>query len=205
MKRLVIVGCGGHAKVITEIVEAINAKEATYELLGFVDDFTDCLSFMGYPVLGKLSALDALEAVEIVIAIGNNSTRRKLADSLAGKGFATLIHPLAYVSKRARIGRGSVIMAHALVNTEAFIGEHVIINSSAVVEHDNILGDFVHVSPGAILAGTVTIGVETHVGLGANVRQNIHIGNNVTIGAGAVVVKNIPDNKVAVGIPARWE
>lgn len=49
----------------------------------------------------------------------------------------------------------------------------------------------------------VTVGDNVNFGLGVRVLGKLNIGNNVSIGANSVVTKDIPDNAVAVGLPAR--
>ena len=83
------------------------------------------------------------------------------------------------------------------------IGNNVIINTGAIVEHENIIEDSAHIGPGAVLAGKVTVKKETFIGIRVAVKEYITIGKNVTVGAGAVVLEDIPDNVVAVGIPAK--
>lgn len=51
--------------------------------------------------------------------------------------------------------------------------------------------------------GNPTIGDNVSLGANVTIIGPIHIGNNVTIGAGSVVVKDIPDNCIAVGVPAK--
>lgn len=49
----------------------------------------------------------------------------------------------------------------------------------------------------------ITVGDNVYMGNDVIVLPGVKIGNNVVIGAGAVVSKDIPDNSVAVGVPAR--
>lgn len=94
-------------------------------------------------------------------------------------------------------------IAGAVVNVDCRIGMGVIINTAASIDHDCVLEDAVHISPGARLAGGVCVGERSWVGIGASVKQLVEIGSGVTVGAGAVVVSNMPDDCVAVGVPAR--
>jgi serine O-acetyltransferase len=47
-----------------------------------------------------------------------------------------------------------------------------------------------------------TIGNKVDIGTGAKILGPVSIGNNVMIGANAVVLVDVPDNSIAVGIPA---
>lgn len=190
--KLYLYGAGGHAKVVAEIAE-LNG----YRDIVFCEDEPRKSELLGYKVV------EAPEEHEpCLLAIGNNSVRKKLAMSLSNK-FATLIHPKTNISKRSRIGKGTVIMAGVTINAEATIGEHCIVNTNASVDHDCEIGDYVHLSPNVALAGNVTIGEGTHIGIGACIIQGIKIGKWCTVGAGAVVIRDVFDGATVVGNPAR--
>ncbi|MEY4492430.1 MAG: pilin glycosylation protein PglB, partial [Actinomycetota bacterium] len=70
------------------------------------------------------------------------------------------------------------------------------------VEHHNVIGAHCHIAIGAVLSGNVTVGERTHIGANATILQGVKIGSNCIIGAGAVVLHDVPDNHVAVGVPA---
>lgn len=142
---------------------------------------------------------------DVFVAIGNNAIRlsKQRALEQAGYSVASVVHSAAIVSDTAILGRGVVVMAGAVVNAGAVLGCSVIVNSLAVVEHDCILADGVHISPGACLAGGVKVGELSWVGIGASIIQLKTVGKNVTIGANAAVVTDIPDDVVAVGVPAK--
>lgn len=195
---VILIGGGGHAKVIIDCVRASGGDVA-----GILDDGMEVGSqVLGVPVLGKIRDYATFSEHRFLVAIGNNAVRRRIAEELAVE-WATVIHPSAVVSSGASIGAGTVVMPCAVINTGARVGAHCIINTHAVVEHDNCLGDYVHISPNAALGGTVSVGQETHVGLGAAVKNNICICGNCIIGAGAVVVRDITEPGTYVGVPAR--
>ena len=197
MEEIIIIGGGGHAKVLIDGLE----QEGKYKIQYIVDDNEDLHDLLAYKVYRR-SHLSATVAVPLIIAIGNGHIRYQIASSLQAS-FISTIHPTAVVSKYAEVGSGSQIFANAVVNAGATIGNHCIVNTGTVVEHDCMIHDFVHLSPHSSLAGGVTVGAFTHIGIGATIIENVSIGSNVIIGAGAVVVHNIPDNCTAVGIPAR--
>lgn len=186
MNRLVIVGAGGHGKVIADI-----ALKNGYTDIKFVDDNVTgiCLEF---PIIGTTSNLETMDDgnTDFVVAVGDNAVRRKIVES-HDMHWIDLIHPSAQIGYGVTIDEGTVMMAGAVINSGAKIGRHCIINSCSVIEHDNRIGDFVHISPNATLGGTVRVGENSHIGIGATVRNNVTIGRNTVIGAGAVVVKNI--------------
>ncbi len=51
--------------------------------------------------------------------------------------------------------------------------------------------------------GCIEIGDNVFVGTNSIILYNVKIGSKVIIGAGSIVNKDIPDNSVAVGVPAR--
>lgn len=198
MHNLIIIGAGGHAKVISDI-----AKENNYNLLGFLDDNESLTELSGLTRLGKIADCENFsDKAEFVIAIGNNAVRKRIAEEY-NLAFATLIHPCAVISPNATIGEGSVVMPLSVINANAKIGKHCIINTASVVEHDNDIGNFTHISPNATLCGSVTIGEMCHIGASATVINNITICDNCIIGAGAVVTKNINNLGTYVGVPAK--
>ncbi len=198
MRNLIIIGGGGHAKVIADI--AIANK---YNILGFLDDNPNNLEFLGLNRLGCIAdALKYSEKAKFIIAIGNNKIRKKINEKYR-LNYATLIHPSAIVGSDVAIGEGSVIMPNTVINTSTKIGKHCIINTCASVDHDNLISDFTHISPNATLCGTVKIGENCHVGAGATIINNINIFSNCTIGAGAVVTSNIENSGIYVGVPAK--
>lgn len=198
MKDVIIIGTGGHAKVVADIV--LNARD---HLVGFLTGEAGRDRFMEWPVLG--GDRDYLRFADccFVIAIGNAGVRERLAELMSDAKWYTAIHPAASVSAvHTSVGAGRVVMANAIINPYAQIGSHCIINSNATVEHDNLIEDFVHVSVGAKLAGGVSVGRRTWVGVGAAVSNGIHVCGDCMIGAGAVVVKDILTPGTYVGVPA---
>ena len=197
MKRLIIIGAGGHGKVIAD-----NAVKNGYTQIAFLDDRAtgDC---MGFPIVGKSDAIETLKDNNtcFVIGIGDNAIRKQIVESFDAE-WGTIVHPSAQIASTAVIGAGTVVMAGAVINAGAVVGEHCIINTGAVVEHDNYIEDYVHISPKAVLGGTVYVGQQTHIGIGATVINNINICRECVIGAGATVVKNIEDRGTYVGVPA---
>lgn len=175
--RLVIIGAGGHGKVIADI-----AIKKGYTDIVFVDDNVDG-TCIGYPIIAKSEKIEDFNdgKTDFVIAIGDNQVRKKIAEKYNVK-WVSLIHPSAQVGINVKIGEGTVIMAGAIVNSCTSIGKHCIINSCAVVEHDNLLMNYVRISPNAVLEVTVHIGECAYIGLGASGKYNISICKCFTIG-----------------------
>lgn len=204
MKGLLVIGAGGHGKVVADTAQECGQ----WDRIGFLDDrYPELLKSGAWPVIGKVS--DAVnkkgELSDVVVGIGDNTQRTSLIISLksAGRIISNVIHPQSFVSSYATIGEGTVIFAQAAVNVDVEIKAGCIINTGASIDHDCIINDGVHVSPGATLAGLVNVGQHTWVGIGASIRQQVRIGENVIIGAGAAVVDDLPDGVTVVGVPAR--
>lgn len=201
-KKVVIIGTGGHAKVIADIVLASGDK-----IIGFIDDNKEIGSdFIGYKLLDENEIISD-EDLFFIVAIGNSHVRETVVKRLESKekiNWYTAIHPSATVSSLdTEIGCGTAIMANAVVNPGSVIGKHCILNTLSVVEHDNRISDYVHVSVGTKLAGTVSVGRYTWLGIGTAVSNNITICDDCMIGAGSVVVKDITESGTYVGVPAR--
>lgn len=191
--KLYLYGASGHGKVILDIL-LLGKREVS----GIIDDNPIAASLFGIPITAGHPRGD----YEIIISIGNNATRKRIAVSLQA-AYQTAVHTNSVISPYAQIGEGSVVMAGALINAAATIGRHCIINTGAVVEHDCKIANFAHIAPGAALAGNVSVGEGTHVGLNATVIQGVTLGRWATIGAGAVVINDVPDYAVVVGNPGR--
>jgi sugar O-acyltransferase (sialic acid O-acetyltransferase NeuD family) len=201
---LLIVGAGGHARVLIDIAE----KQARYRVVGLIDE-QPCLAgtaLLGYPVLGGGELLHREDMPShAIVAIGAPEARAAWQEHLEALGFqlAVLVHPSAQVGRDVRLGAGTVLMAGTAVNPGTRLGRGVIVNTGASIDHDCEIGDFVHVAPGARLAGGVRVGSQAHVGIGACVIQNVAIGAGAVVGAGAAVVRPVPDGLTVVGVPAR--
>ena len=198
-RNVIIIGAGGHGKVVADIVLLSGDK-----ILGFLDDDCSKKEFIGFPVLGIVGEYSKYPDAEFVVAIGNNKARRRKAEQIAGSKLYTAVHPTSVISKiDTEIGEGTVVMPNAVVNAGTHIGKHCVVNSGAIMEHDDRIGDFSHISVGAKLGGMVNIGENCWIGIGANVRNVISVCDNAVIGCGACVVENITEAGTYVGIPAR--
>ncbi|MCG8349711.1 MAG: acetyltransferase [Chloroflexales bacterium] len=207
MQRVLILGAGGHAQVVADILMRASDAGASVEPLGYLDDnphLTD-QRFLGLPVLGRMVDLGRVAHDALVIAIGDNATRRKLFASLQAQGehFAVARHPSAIIAPDAQIGPGVMICAGVIINSGCIIGANAILNTGCTIDHHNRIGDHTHIAPGVHLGGEVQIGEGGFVGIGAIVMPQRRVGSWSVVGAGAVVHRDIPADVVAVGVPAR--
>ena len=209
MSGLLILGAGGHAKVVAETALASGVASS----VAFLDDryagFDACKHVLGWPVIGPLALalqVDTSSKFETaVVAIGHAATRLHWIQQLQAAGFnlPVLMHPTAWVSPSAEFGPASVVLAKVAVQAQSCIGTGAILNTGCSVDHDVQLDDGVHICPGARLAGEVNVGARSWIGIGASVIQQVRIGYDVTVGAGAAVVRDLPSNVTAIGVPAR--
>jgi sugar O-acyltransferase (sialic acid O-acetyltransferase NeuD family) len=190
MRRLLIVGAGGHGRSVAEAVLASDQ----FKLVGFLDDAFPGLSQVGdFPVLGGIadfsSLLDCADAA--IVAIGNNQLRKEVCTRLRNVGLelATIVHPRAIVSPTAIVYAGSAIMAGAIVGTEAVLGEGVIVNCGAVVDHHCKVEDFGHLGVNAAMAGGSTLGESAWMQAGSTLGYNVKINAWQVLAPGEAVNK----------------
>ena len=204
LKTIYVYGAGGHGRMVADVLRAARRPPA-----GFLDDSAcRCQLPLDLPVLDArqwMSRIEACEGIGVALGIGDNRARQEVSDLCRCRGFkiVTAVHPTAVLSPAARIGLGTVVMPLAAVNADACLGSGVIVNTGAVVEHDCIVGEYAHIAPNAVLGGSARVGSFSLLGLGAAVLPGVNVGSRSIIGAGAVVVRDIPDDVVAMGVPAR--
>ena len=207
MKRVLIIGAGGHAQVVADILLHMREAGADLTPIGFLDDNPHLFGEwrLGLPILGPLAAIDAVAHDALVIGIGDNRTRKAIYERLAacGEQFVVACHPSAIIASDAMIGMGTVIAARAIVNAGSHIGVNAILNSGCIVEHHNRIGAHTHIAPGATLGGAVVVGEGALVGIGATVLPQRVVGAWSVVGGGALVTSAVDDHLVVTGIPAR--
>jgi UDP-perosamine 4-acetyltransferase len=206
--RLVLLGAGGHAKVLLSLVRATG-----YEVAGLCDPALvakGVREWQGLPVLGDDGALDQLDSqlYSLVNGIGQlpgKNERRRLFELWHGKGFRfpTLIHPFSWVAEGVDMGAGVQVMAGAVIQPGCTIGDNSTINTGARLDHDCCLGAHVHVAPGATLCGQVTVADQAFIGAGATLAQCLEVGAGATVGAGVTCVRSVAPGDVLIGSPNR--
>ena len=195
MKRGVILyGGGGHAKVVADCLKATGVS-----VIGFVDD-NPLARLFDFSYLGHYRS-DIFSNEQVVVAIGNNYTRKKLSEKVK-HSFCNVIHPSALISESSKMGIGCMFLQGTIIQSDSVFGDHVIVNTAAQVDHDGLIGSFVHLGPGAVVCGNVTVGEGTLIGAGAVILPGTTIGKWATIAAGSVVTKDVADHAVVMGVPA---
>jgi len=204
---LLVLGAGGHARVVIEALRRLNAQ-----IIGVADPGLPARAEgpFGIAVLGDDSAVSAQKTDEILLVNGIGSlpasrARRDAFEKFSAQGyeFATVIHPNAFIADGVAVGEGVQVMAGAVIQPGAVIGVNVIINTRASIDHDCQIGQGVHVAPGATLSGGVQVGDHAHVGAGAVVIQSVTLGEKSVVGAGAVVVRDVEAGETVASPAAR--
>lgn len=200
--ELLVIGAGGHAKVVIEASQVVNP--ACHIFLADQDILKKGEMLLGnipIRILGNWGALPE----QYHVAIGDNQVRQQVSivAQEQGKQLFTIVHPDAYVSPSASLESGVFVAAKAVIAAEAKIGEGCIINHGTIIDHDCCLGSYSHIAPNSTLSGGVKVGQGCLVGAGATLLPMVKVGDHAIIGAGAVVTCDVPDNQVVVGVPGR--
>lgn len=205
MKDIVIIGAGGFGREVKWLIDEINEVSRQWNFLGFIDDNLNKGTIVNDSiVIGNLAWLQK-QNLNVVCAIGDPNVKKRVLGQLTNSEnkYPVLIHPDVRMSKLIDIGEGTIICSGCILTVNINIGKHVIINLDSTVGHDATIGDFSTILPSVNISGHVNIEELVSVGTGAKIIQELRIGRNTIIGAGAIVTKDIPQNVVAVGMPAK--
>ena len=206
MSEFVVVGGGGHAKVLVAVLLARGDR-----VLGYTDR-RDRATVLGVPYLGDDTVLEELVGEDrrrcVAFGVGMVTAapeRRSLLDRIAALGLPlpAVVAASAVVAPEVELGAATVVFEGVVINPDARIGRGCILNTHCTVEHDVELGANVHVAPGATLSGGIIVGDDVMLGAGATVIQGVRIASGITVGAGATVVGDLNEPGVYVGCPAR--
>ena len=198
LKPLIIIGGGGHASVLVDI---LRAQKRNILAVICPDDISVRRVFSGIP--HYKSDEDVLnfstEDVLLVNGIGmlpRSCLKRNVNERFEALGFEfeTVIASSAEISEFAQLENGSQVFAGAIVQAGVKIGRHSVVNTGAIIEHDCDIGEHNHIAPSAILCGQVTTGDNVYIGAGATVIQNLNLGRGCIVGAGATILKNVEKN-----------
>ena len=194
MKKIIIFGSGGHSKACIDVIESENK----FKIIGLIDNKQKYNSLFKYKILGSEKELDFIsKKVRFALIAVGHLKDNTIRESLYKKAkyfkfnFPTIISPLAYVSKHATIGPGTIIMHGSIVNAGASIAENCIINTKALIEHDVEVGDNCHISTNAILNGSCKIDKNTFIGSGSIIFNDINVGSGKVIPAGSIIKRSV--------------
>ena len=208
MQKIIILGGGGHAKVLIDLIKI----KGDFEIVGILDIALEKgTKVLGIPVLGEDNILtDIFNNGVSTACIGmggvkDNNIRSRLFDTAKDVGLEIpyLIHPNSFISRESTVAEGVQVMAGAVIQTNTFIDENSIINTGTIIDHDCVVGKNTHICPGVVIGGGVTIRKTSFIGAGATIIQGVKIGNNAIVGAGAVVINNVPEDVTVKGVPAK--
>lgn len=199
---ILLVGAGGHARSCIDVIESVSSY-AIGGLIGRAEEVGTTV--FGYSVVGTEADLPRLRGghSHALVGVGQLKTaapREKLFSLLVENGFTlpAVVSRRAYVSPRATLGAGTIVMHGAVVNAGARIGQNCIVNSQALVEHDVEVGDHCHVSTGARVNGGVTVGRGTFIGSGSTIMQGVRIGERCVVAMGVSARRDCADGATVV-------
>lgn len=199
---IILIGSGGHAVSVANV-----ASSCGYHVISYVDDDKSGEMLLETPIISTDECLELFPQHNFCIAIGDNSTRQKVADEykskLSGAKFPSLIHSSSVVGIATRISEGTIIMPQTNIGPNSSIGDFCIINTGSSVDHDCVINNFVSIAPGVFTGGDVTIGKRSAISIGTIIKHNVSIGEDVVVGAMSYVSENLEDSIVAYGIPCK--
>lgn len=201
-KKIIIIGAGGHARMIATSI----LKNKNMELAYFISDYkkTKNETIFNIPVV-SINNIKNKDLYYYIVGIGNNKERKNIYNNLKKerKKLISIIDNTAIININVSIKKGCFIAPGVIINTGTVIKKNTIINTGSIIEHDCQIGKNCHLAPGIKMAGYVKVGNCSFIGIGSSIKDKISIGNNVTIGMGSVVINNIKNNIIIVGIPAK--
>jgi len=203
MEKIIVVGGGGHAKVVISILKKIGK----YKIIGYTD-IKNQGPILGIEYIGTDEEIIHYNVSMAAIGIGvleNFKNRYKIINNYIKKGFKfpSILSPDAIVNEDVSIGEGTVLMDGVVINSGTSIGNFSIINTRGSIDHDCKIGDFVHIAPGVTLSGGVRIGNNSLIGIGSTVVQYKTIAENCIIGAGTVITRDCLESGKYAGIPMK--
>lgn len=207
MEKIAIIGSGGFAREILTLIDDINQRQPTYEVVGFVDSDTS-KTIHGYPVIGDDDYVNQIkEPLSVVIAVGEPHLKKKIRNKYTNPlvKFPSLIHPSVLIGSKdtVSVGEGCIICAGCILTTDIGIKDFVTLNLMCTVGHDTRIDNYCSFMPSVNISGEVKVNEGVYAGTGAKIINQLEIGNNTIIGAGAVVAKSLPAACTAVGAPAK--
>lgn len=210
MQKIAIYGAGGFGKEVACILNKINEKKPTWDLIGFIDDGLvkgTKISHFG-EILGGIDFLNSLqEEISIVFAIGVPRVLKHIVEKINNSNilFPNIIHPDVFIAdeKSLILGKGNVIVRACSFSCDVSLGDFNQMNSISSLAHDVEVGSFNVFMPLSRISGGAKIGDLNLFGIGSVIFQNVKIGNNTRISAGSYVMRNTKDGFLYAGNPAK--
>lgn len=202
MEKLIVIGGGAFARVVTEA-----ARAAGWDVIGYTDiSARPAMDAIGAAYLGRDEAISEIPA-NLALGIGGTNTRgcaerKAIVGRIGGDRWASIIHPKAWISPSAKIGIGSIVLANATISAGTEVGKFVIVNVGVAIDHDCGIGDWTMLCANFVMGGDVRLGRESFAGIGSSIRDHTVIGFGTTIAMGAVVINPCPAGSTLIGVPA---
>lgn len=174
MEKVVIIGAGGHGRVVIDAA----LSDLNLEVIGFLDD-GDTEDILGVPKIGKISDIENLKEYKFHIAIGNNKFRKELSEKIGIENLISIIHLSAYIARDVEMGKGCYIGANSVINARSRLGNSTIVNTGSIVEHDCVLKDYSHLSYRVLLGSGVTIKEGVYIEMGEIVKRGIIVERDI--------------------------
>ncbi len=211
MKDIVLYGSGGMALEVVQLIEDINAIAPSWNILGYIDDFTGAQGennpvINGYKVLGTNNAIqDFDDSVYWVIAVSSPTAKKDIHDTIEKYNlkYATLIHPTAKLSKNVTLGEGTIINYGCILSVNAVLGSHVYLNMRSIIGHDTVIKDYSTCLINCIVAGNVVINQGVLLGSNCVIKEKKTIGKNSKISMGSAVFFDVDDNVTVLNQPPK--
>ena len=207
--KVYIFGAGGNSKIVSDICYLRG-----FTILGYYDDVVTGECYRYKMVIGNREKMfqdikynHHNRKFNLIISLGDFRIKQNLINELLFSfyeseiNFINCIHPSAYISPTAKIGKGNIICYGAVINSDVIIGDHNLINTYAIIEHDCSVNNYNHFAPKSLLCGSVKIGNTNLIGAGSSIIPSIEIGDNNIIGAGSTIIRNISNDQTVVGVP----
>jgi len=198
-EKIYIFGTGGLSRVVCSIINNNN----NYEIAGFIEQKSK--KDLGKKNYSLDYFLKNFNNVNIVIAVGENISRKKIYEKLKNKTFffPNIISKYAIISADTKMGQGNIIMPKTFINTNSKIENFCILNSSSLLEHDCSIKSFVNISPAAIICGGCKLDEGVFIGANSTIIQYLNIEKWSVIGSGTTVIENIKKNTLNLGTPSK--
>jgi len=208
--QLILFPFGGNAREAVTVVRAINKKQKTWDLAGFIDDNPDVWGkeFNGCKVLGGRDVLSLYPLAKILAVPGNPQNYFKRDNIIASLGvtverFVTLVHPSASIACDTNIGYNTLIMAGVVTTAGVTVGNHCVILPNTVISHDSVIKDYCLIGSGVSLSGGVVIEEMCYIGTGTKIIQDVKVGEKTLLGMGTVLLNSTDPESVIVGNPGK--
>lgn len=206
MKDIAIYGAGGFGREVTSLIERINSKQLSWNILGFLDDVVAPGTIVGkFIVLGGIDYVNNYkQELSVVVAIGNVKHLKSVVQSIKNEliNFPNIIDDTALIDPLVKIGKGNIVTYSNFISCDVTIGDFNIFNTRCSIGHDSYIGSYNVFNPNVQISGGVTIGDENFWGLNSSILQNKNVGNRNIIGACSLLLRNVKDDSLYFGIPA---